>query len=185
MKPKAGTLVMFLLCAGMHSAIAEGLPATDGTGGSLAPDPGVSPLALDPASACTALKPEGLQARGGYKAVPGAGFRCASGRKPLTTGGAKAHEIRFHAAGTEDGVERLGLELAVYSRENMQRSHRLMVAYATALTARTLHMTLPEAVSDAILGGVVSGRWRVNHREFTLLRKSLSPWGHRLEMTIR
>ena len=178
-------LGMFLLCTGVHSAIVAGLPVAESTQNTLESDPKVAPLALDPTTVCSALKPEGLQARGGYKGIPGAKFRCASRSKPLTSGGGKSHEIRFYATGTEDSVELLGLELAVYTREDMQRSHRKMVEYATTLTARTLNMALPTEVSDAIMGGVVGGRWSVDHRVFTLLRKSLSPWGHILEMTIR
>ncbi len=177
--------LILLLWAGLHSAIAAGLPAAEPTQNATEPHPSVVPLALDPTTTCSVLKPEGLQARGGYKRISGATFRCASRSKPLTSGGGKAHEIRFYATGTEDSIDLLGLELAVYSREDMQRSHRRMQQYAAKLTERTLNMALPTEVSNAILGGVVSSRWSVNHRVFTLFRKSLLPWGHKLEMIIR
>ncbi len=65
-----------------------------------------------------------------------------------------AHEIRFYAKGLEDSVELLGLELAVHSKKDMQRAHRIMIEYAAALTKRILQMDLPDQMADTIMGAV-------------------------------
>jgi hypothetical protein len=143
-----------------------------------------APLALDPAFVCHVLADEGLGARGGYQAVPADGYRCTSPRKNLNAGGGKVHELRFYATGNDERVSLMGLELAVYSQQEMQRAHRLMKEAADHLVERTLKMPLPAQVAEAIMGAV-GGRWTVDARQFSLRRTSLPYWGHELMLTIR
>jgi hypothetical protein len=141
-------------------------------------------LALDPATTCQILASRGLAARGGYRQIPGDDYRCASSKKTLNAGGGKVHEIQFYATGQADRIDRLVLHLAVYSKQDMQRAHRLMQETANALTQGILHRDLPAEVTAAIMGAV-SGHWQSGGREFILRRSSLPYWGHELRLVIR
>lgn len=143
----------------------------------------MSELSLDPQLVCNALADEDLEARGGYKKVLADGYRCASPKKNLNAGGGKVHEITFYASGNVEAVSRMGLELSVYSKQDMQRAHRLMKETAERLMQRTLGMALPTEVADAIMGAV-SGHWIVAGRQFSLRRKSLPFWGHELTLSV-
>lgn len=178
-------IFMLLLCLGFQSIFAADLPITEEPPQTTAvAQEKLVPLGLDPNTVCNALRPEGLQARTGYKGSPDSRYRCDSKKKTLNAGGGTPHEIRFYATGQADSVELLVIELAVHSKQDMQRAHRLMKEYADALTQRTLSMALPAQVADAIMGAV-SGRWSIDGREFSLRRKSLPYWGHELLLFIR
>lgn len=140
------------------------------------------PLALDPARACQVLSDEGLGTRGGYRAA-GDIHRCASARKPLVAGGAALHELRFYCDGSAAAVERLGLDLYVRSRQDIQRAHGILARNATTLTERLLGRPLPEPVGDAILAGT-SGAWVVDGRHYGLRRNTAGDGIYELNLTI-
>jgi hypothetical protein len=170
---------------GLASGLAAGAPtdATDPPGEASAQQADAG-LELDPTRVCKVLQNEGLQVRGVYTRQGSGGYQCASHRKALNAGGGKSHEIRFLASGAADKVQQLGLELSVYSKQDMQRAHRLLVEYADLLTRRALDMPLPAEVSAAIMGAV-TGQWSLSKRSFRLRRASLPNWGHELRLTIR
>lgn len=148
-----------------------------------APGAGVAgPLALDPQTACAALAEQGLAARGGYRPIDGH-RRCTSARKPLAAGGTALHEIRFFAEGDEGAVHRLVLELALRSREDIQRAHRLLARYAATLTGRLLQAPLPAPVDEAILSGT-GGRWSVAGRAYDLRRNTAGAGLYELRLVI-
>lgn len=140
-------------------------------------------LSLEPETACGLLAEKGLSARGGYNRTADSHYLCASRRKPLLAGGAVPHEIRFTATGDEAHVDRLTLELDVRTREDIQRGHRLMTEYATALTQRGLGTDLPSQVNDAILSAT-NGNWTIDGSTYTLRRQTQFGPGYQLILTI-
>jgi len=144
----------------------------------------VQALELEPEAACSVLEAKGLAARGGYEKASDSSYRCNSRRKPLNAGGAISHEIRFYALGDQSKVSELVLELAIRSLEDVQRGHRLMVEYASAMVANATQKTLPKDVENGILAGV-SGSWKSDGLEYQLRRETLGAPGYDLRLRVR
>jgi hypothetical protein len=82
----------------------------------------------------------------------------ASRRKPPAAGAAAVPEIRSNTDGDATSVNQLVLELPVRSRDDIQRAHRILAQYATAVTLPLLQAALPVAGKKAVLRST-SVRW--------------------------
>lgn len=141
-------------------------------------------LELSPDAACRLLEDEGLQARGGYLKASGERYRCASFRKDLTAGGVVPHDLRFFAEGDATRVDRLGLELRVRSREDVQRALHRLADTANKLMSRATNRSLEPVVRNTILAGT-DGRWLLDGWDVRLERDVFAGAGFELKFTIQ
>ena len=144
---------------------------------------GTDALALKPGVACNLLEDARLQARGGYRRASDERYRCASFRKNLTAGSTVPHDLMFFAEGNEKSVDRLGLELRIRSREDVQRALRILADTADDLSQRGIGQSLEPAVRTAILDGT-DGRWMQNGFVLRLDRDAFAPTGFKMKFTI-
>lgn len=140
-------------------------------------------LALAPEPACRLLKEEGLQARGSYREASKGRYRCSSFHKNLNAGGAVPHDLLFFAEGNAETVDRLGLELRIRSREDVQRALRILADTAEKLAQRGISQSLSPEVRNTILAGT-DGRWMLGANVLQLERDAFTAAGFELKFTI-
>ena len=124
---------------------------------------------FEPSVACGFMANQGLRERGGYR-KSGSTHQCRTQRRDLIGGGRVNNNIRYVAYGDAQTVTRLELDLRVNSMSAVQRAHRALADYASALTKAALHTALPGEIESAILSAV-DGRWTVEGRPVSLQRR--------------